>query len=56
MSAITFEPEETVAEQLAQLSKMTGRPLDELVNDLLRGPLNQIVEWGDTDLMRVVLE
>lgn len=34
MSTVTFEPEETVAEQLAQLSEMTGRPIDELVNDL----------------------
>ena len=56
IAAITFEPEETVAEQLAQLSKMTGRPIDELVNDLLRGPLNQIVQWGDTDYMLVVLD
>jgi hypothetical protein len=56
MSVITFEPEETVTEQLAQLSRMTGRPIGELVNDLLRGPLNQIVQWGDTDYMRVVLD
>ena len=56
MSVITFELEETVVEQLAQLSKMTGRPIDELVNDLLRGPLNQIVQWGDIDYMRVVID
>jgi hypothetical protein len=53
---ITFEPEETVQEQLAELSRMTDKPVGELVNLLIAPLLNQIVVDGDTDLMRMVLE
>jgi hypothetical protein len=56
MSLIIFDPDETVAEQLAQLSRMTDKPVDELVNLLVMPLLNQIVADGDTDLMRMVLE
>jgi hypothetical protein len=56
MSLITFEPDETVAAQLNELSRMTDKPVDELVNLLVVPLLNQIVADGDTDLMRMVLE
>jgi hypothetical protein len=55
MSLIIFEPDETVAEQLTELSRMTDKPVDELVNLLVAPSLNQIVADGDTDLMRMVL-
>jgi hypothetical protein len=56
MNAITFEPDETVSAQLAELERMTDRTVPELVNLLVAPLLNQIVADGDTDLMRMVLE
>jgi len=41
--------------QLNALSRKTRRTKEELVAILVTGPLNQIVQDGDTDLMQAVL-
>jgi hypothetical protein len=54
---LTFEPTETVAEQLQELVRITQRPISDLINDLLDSPLDQMLgEQQDTDYMRLVLE
>lgn len=53
---ITFTPKPIIAEQLQELSRITLRPIGELINDLLDSPLEQIIEQQDTDYMRLVLD
>jgi hypothetical protein len=55
MSLITFKPDETVAEQLAELVKRTGRPQEDLINDILAQTLHQLIQDNDTDLLRAYL-
>jgi hypothetical protein len=53
---INFTPEPEVAEQLTELARITQRPLNDLINDLLAGPLDQMIEGNDTSFMRLVLD
>src|SRR5271165_5969773 len=53
---LTFTPEPIIAEQLQELSRITQRPIGDLINDLLASPLDQMIEDQDTDYMRLVLE
>jgi hypothetical protein len=55
MNKITFEPDETVAEQLAELVKRTGRPQEDLINNILAQTLRQLIQDNDTDLLRAYL-
>jgi hypothetical protein len=48
---ITFEPTETVSSQLAQLVQITGRSLNDLLDDLVAGTLNQMFVDKDADLL-----
>jgi hypothetical protein len=45
-----------VRKQLKTLSRLTRRTPEELVEILIASPLAQIVDQGDTDLMRIVIE
>ena len=56
MKKLTFEPTEIIAEQLAELSRITQRPIGELINEILAPALNQMVEDQDTDYMQLVLD
>ena len=56
MKNLTFTPEPIIAEQLQELSRITQRPIGDLINDLLDSPLEQIIEQQDTDYMRLVLD
>jgi len=53
---ITFTPEPIIDEHLQELSRITQRPIGDLINDLLDSPLEQIIEQQDTDYMRLVLD
>jgi hypothetical protein len=52
---ITIEPKATVSKQLKELSRLTRRSPQELIEAMIRPTLQQIVADGDTDLMRMVL-
>jgi hypothetical protein len=54
---ITIELDETLTAQLAELSRITQRPIGDLINDLLDSPLDQMLgEQQDTDYMRLVID
>jgi hypothetical protein len=53
---ITFEPTETISEQLQELSRITQRPVEDLINDILEPALDQMIEGKDSDYMRLVLD
>jgi hypothetical protein len=55
MNKIAFEPDETMAEQLAELVKRTERPQEDLINAILAQTLRQLIEDNDTDLLRAYL-
>jgi hypothetical protein len=41
---ITFTPEPVIAEQLQELARITQRPIDDLINDILEPALDQMIE------------
>lgn len=54
---ITFTPEPEIAEQLQELSRITQRPVGDLINDILDSPLDQMLgEQQDTGYMQLVIE
>jgi hypothetical protein len=53
---ITFKPTETISEQLQELSRITQRPVGDLINDILEPALDQMIENQDADYMRLVLD
>lgn len=53
---ITFTPEPIIAEQLQELSRITQRPIGELINDILAPALDQMIEQQDTSYMQLVLD
>lgn len=52
----TFTPEPEIAEQLQELARITQRSIGNIINDVLRSPLNQMVDDLDTDYMQILLE
>jgi hypothetical protein len=56
MNTLTFTATDTVFAQLQELARITRRPIDDLINDLLESPLKQMVDDSDTHLMRVVVD
>jgi hypothetical protein len=56
MSKLTFTPEPEIAEQLQELARITQRPLADLLNDLIKGTLGQIIEGKDVDLLCLCLD
>lgn len=55
MKNLTFTPEPIIAEQLQELSRITQRPVGDLISEIIAAPLNQMIEGEDTDLMRLVI-
>ena len=56
MKKLTFTPAASIAEQLEELSRITLRPIGDLINDILAPALDQMVKHQDTDYMRTVLK
>ena len=57
MKNLNFTSEPIIAEQLQELSRITQRPIGDLINDRLDSPLEQMLgEQQDTDYMRLVLD
>jgi arsenate reductase-like glutaredoxin family protein len=56
MNTLTFTATDTVFAQLAELSRITARPIDDLINELLCGELDQMIARKDTEYMRLVLD
>jgi hypothetical protein len=56
MKKFSFIPEPIIVEQLDELSRITQRPVSDLINGILAPALDQMVEDQDTDYMQLVLE
>jgi hypothetical protein len=56
MKTITFTPTPEVSDNLKKLSEISTINMENLINVLLASPLRQIVEEGDSGLLRCVLQ